>query len=127
MSDLFRTLHEKEVYLHQVLTKENLPRWQALLHPEFAEFGRSGGRISRADVLDGFMGVGASYTVHAQDFQLAVLSADSALLTYRSCHIAKDGSISRYTNRSSIWLKLGDSWCLRFHQGTPTEAFAITP
>lgn len=122
---LLEALRALEIELHGPLTPQTLPRWQQLLHPSFHELGRSGGTITRVDVLEGFLGKSRDYRVEARDFAVALLAADVALLTYRSCHVDADGTAARHTNRASIWQRDADgtAWRLRFHQGTPTAAF----
>lgn len=122
---LLDRLSALEVELHGPLTEATLARWQLLLHPSFHEFGRSGGTITRADVLEGFLGKSQDYRVAARDFAVALLAPEVALLTYRSCHVDVDGAATRHTNRASIWQRDADvgAWRLRFHQGTPTAAF----
>jgi ribonuclease HI len=48
-------------------------------------------------------------------FAVERLGEDSILLTYRS--IRREGSALR----SSLWLRDGQQWRLRFHQGTPEQ------
>lgn len=48
---LLEELRGLETELHQNETCHNRQRMEALLHPEFVEFGRSGRRYTRAEVL----------------------------------------------------------------------------
>jgi hypothetical protein len=120
------TLVALEVALHQGAVRSDRARMEALLHPEFVEFGRSGTLWTRAATLDEFAAPGAAAgapMIHAQDFVLHELADGLALLTYRSAHVAPDGTRSRFTLRSSLWQCAADgAWQLRFHQGTPTDA-----
>lgn len=124
---LLRTLQQLEVELHQVETRRNTARLEALLHPAFEEFGRSGRRYSRSAVIAEFQGEKSELAaVHAQDFQLAELGAGVALLTYRSAHVDAAGCYYRWTLRSSLWLYTEEGWRIRFHQGTPEETIQST-
>jgi hypothetical protein len=119
------TLMALEVELHRGAVRADRARMDALLHPEFIEFGRSGAVWTRAATLDEFAAPGAASsapTIHAEDFVLRELTDSLALLTYRSAHLAPDGTRSRFTLRSSLWQRGASGWQLRFHQGTPTEA-----
>jgi hypothetical protein len=92
------------------------------LHPEFLEFGRSGRRYSRNEVLAEFSTAGAALeTVHAEDFELVELGRGSALLTYVSMHKTASGELQRRTLRSSLWLETETGWRMRFHQGTAAD------
>jgi hypothetical protein len=99
----------------------------ALLHPAFREFGRSGKTYTRDEVLSEFTGSPQSYSVWAQDFLIDEIGDGAALLTNRSAHINPADELDRHTLKSSLWLLTPCGWKMRFHQGTPTEAFAKHP
>lgn len=87
-------------------------RMATLLHPDFEEIGRSG-RIWGRDAL-----VEALAEEDEPATELTVLAVerigdDVMLLTARSAE-ARGVSL-----RSSLWLRSGDRWRLRFQQGTP--------
>ncbi|MFB9748341.1 nuclear transport factor 2 family protein, partial [Leifsonia shinshuensis] len=87
-------------------------RVAALLHPDFEEIGRSGRLWGRDAILE------ALAEEDAPAAELAVLGterigADAILLTART---VDDRGASL---RSSLWLRVGGRWRLRFHQGTP--------
>jgi ribonuclease HI len=52
------------------------------------------------------------------DLTVAELGADTVLVTCLS--IVRHERLD-YANRSSIWVRDGDAWRLRFHQGTPVR------
>ena len=110
-----------EVELHRGVTRANLARMEALLHPDFIEIGRSGTVWTREATLDEFAaGAGNAPRIHADRFELSTLSMELALLNYRSAHVGADGSYERYTLRASLWQRTPKGWQLRFHQGTPS-------
>jgi hypothetical protein len=121
--ELLEHLRELEVVLHQPAVRGDRPRLEALLHEEFAEFGRSGRRYARAEILTlMFEESGSSAaTVRSQDFALTRLGDDVALLTYKSAAVGPKGELSRHTLRSSLWQRTWSGWRMRFHQGTPTS------
>jgi hypothetical protein len=53
---LLKHLTTLETELHKTETRRNRQRMKTLLHPEFMEFGRSGRRWTRADVLEELVG-----------------------------------------------------------------------
>jgi hypothetical protein len=92
---------------------------EALLHPDFVEFGTSGLRWDRREIIAALAtGQPPGGTAPAQ--QAAVvselagirLSSTIVLVTYVS---EQDG---RRARRSSLWLRTGPGWRLYFHQGT---------
>ena len=97
-SDLRELLCQLETELHLTATRRNQVRLQELLHPNFEEFGRSGRRYSRDEVLHEFV------TERAQDFELTELNEEVALLTYRSAHVDSVGNLYRHTLRSFVWV-----------------------
>jgi hypothetical protein len=124
VSPLLDTLRELEVEMHQPHVRADHRKLMQLLHPNFFEVGRSGTVYSRDSVLAEFSDHPQSYRVWSQDFQIEPLTEGLALLTYRSAHVADDGTLERYTQRVSLWQSTERGWRLRFHQGTPVDAFA---
>ena len=126
MAELLQALRSLETELHRTEVRADRTRMDALLHPNFVEFGRSGTVWTREATLDEFSDAQAAAqgpTIHAQDFELRRLAPGLALLTYRSAHVEADGRCDRWSLRSSLWQRdsVGD-WRLRFHQGTAAEA-----
>lgn len=122
-SALLKILRELELETHQPHVRADKLRLGRLLHPGFFEAGRSGAFYSREHVIAEFTGHPPAYDVWSQDFRVELLAEGLALLTYRSAHIADDGSLARYTLRTSLWQSTEQGWQLRFHQGTPASAF----
>jgi len=121
-SDLLERLRALETELHRLETRQNRSRLERLLHPDFVEFGRSGRRYSRSEVLAEFSGPGAALeAVHAEHFELVELAHGAVLLTYLSAHKTATGELHRHTLRSSVWLETETGWRIRFHQGTPAD------
>jgi len=123
VSPLLDTLRKLEVEMHQPHVRADRQKLLQLLHPKFFEVGRSGTVYSRANVLAEFSNHAQSYRVWSQDFQIERLTESLALLTYRSAHVADDGTLERHTQRASLWQCTEQGWQLRFHQGTPIAAF----
>lgn len=111
-----------ETELHKAETRQSRKRMETLLHPDFVEFGRSGTRYSRVDVVEEFGPGSALPAIHSEDFRLVRLAEGIALLTYVSAHLDADGNARRRTLRSSVWVLTDSGWRLRFHQGTPISA-----
>ena len=83
----------------------------ALLHPDWSEIGRSGRLWTRHELL-----AEIGPLPHATSLDVVSIErvgAEQVLLVWRS------SSESGSTLRSSWWVRRGDSWVQRFHQGTP--------
>jgi len=115
---LLEELRNLETALHENETRHDQRRMETLLHPDFIEFGQSGKRYSRADILE--FGQGEVLPlIRSDNFELVVLGSGAALLTYVSAHVDAGGNSHRHALRSSIWVHTQVGWQMRFHQGTP--------
>jgi len=86
--------------------------------PDFVEFGRSGRRYERAEMLidpDSKKEINALLPL--SDYSVELVAADVALATYTS--EVRYGDEIEVGRRSSLWVKDDGRWQLRFHQGTP--------
>lgn len=105
-------------------SRSNRARLEALLAPDFQEFGRSGRRYDRPAIIAALLaesgpaqsGPAEPPLVHAP--ALRQLSDTVALLTYQTERQAADGG-AMHTNRSSLWVRHPAGWRLAFHLGTP--------
>jgi hypothetical protein len=88
---------------------------EALLHPDFVEFGSSGRRWDRSAILEAMAGdlSLAGEQVVTTDWSAEHLGPGVVHLTYRS---VVGGRAAR---RSSVWRRTAQGWQLWFHQGTP--------
>ena len=120
-SDLARLLQQLEVELQQPATRRNPARLEALLHPDFIEFGRSGRRYSRRQMLAALAEAKSFAEIVSRSFELHRLDRNTALLTYRSSRKDNSGNLHRHTLRASVWQQNLSRWQLIFHQGTPCD------
>jgi len=122
--ELLQHLRGLEVTLHQPDVRRDSVRLDELLHESFAEFGRSGRSYSRAAILKLLSHEFPTGAIWAQDFEVKEIVEGIALLTYKSAYIDASGELCRHALRSSLWQRTARGWQMRFHQGTPTGAFA---
>ncbi len=90
---------------------------EALLHPGFSEFGASGRRWGRTEMLAALAAeqpAAEEPTITATEMTGTRLADDVIHLTYLSQRAG------RRALRSSIWLRTPDGWRVYFHQGTLT-------
>jgi hypothetical protein len=116
-NDDLATLRQLEESLWRTETRFDHGHMDAILAPDFTEFGRSGRTYSRAECL----AVAAEQFVARlplQNFEVRPIDGNSVLVTYVS--EVGSGPVLR-ANRSSIWTRHGKGWWLRFHQGTPRD------
>ncbi len=119
----FETVKHLEVELHQPEVRSDAKRVSTLLHKSFVECGRSGRIYKRNDILEELAGENTGNSVWSQDFAAEEISDGVILLTYLSAHINSDEELYRFTFRSSLWQQTPYGWQMRFHQGTPIDAF----
>ncbi len=82
------------------------------LTESFTEFGWSGRRYTRADVLEIEIG---PIEAELSDMEVRAVAPDAALVTYRSIEPRGVG------HRASLWIRRRGGWRLDFHQGTPAS------
>jgi hypothetical protein len=94
-----------------------------LLADEFLEFGSSGRRFTKSQIVEALVGEAAEEPRFSlADFSLLVLAPDVVLATYRAEARGVDPSPPRHSWRSSVWVLRSGRWQLLFHQGTPAAA-----
>jgi hypothetical protein len=88
---------------------------EALLHPEFFEFGASGRHWDRASMVAALLSgdITDESTPDVMELAGVRLSDDLIQVTYVS---RRSGSTA--VRRSSLWRRLDGHWQLYFHQGT---------
>jgi ribonuclease HI len=102
---------EQEVLRPEV--RGDAARLQALLRPDFVEFGSSGRVRDRDSVPEA--AANPPQAIEVADVRAHRLGPDAVLLTYRAT------TSGRRTLRSSTWIRgAGGEWRMLFHQGTPT-------
>jgi hypothetical protein len=113
-----QTLPALEASLWRRDTRFDRALMEATFAPDFHEFGRSGRRYTRAEMI---FDTSDAEPIDATLHRLTVtdLAPRLALVTYIS-EVRAD--TTEWANRSSIWDCASGRWQLRFHQGTPCEA-----
>ncbi|MBV6791755.1 nuclear transport factor 2 family protein [Xanthomonas euvesicatoria] len=89
---------------------------EALLDPAFVEFGTTGRRYTRSEVIAALRAPGVAAEYCAEDFECARLAPDLAQVRYRS--VDRRQGVERQALRSSLWRSNAAGWQLLFHQGT---------
>lgn len=111
-------LKKLEESLWKSESRFNLSFQEKVFAPSFFEFGRSGRRYTREQMVRT-----ESQPIRAKlplkNFEIHPLDSNNVLVTYIS-EVQYDEL--ELANRCSVWSRTKDGWQLRFHQGTPTVA-----
>jgi hypothetical protein len=93
---------------------------EAFLAEDFVEFGSSGRVSDRQTIVESL--ATEDYTAPtAEQMRCTRITADVALITYRTTRIDSNSATRSETLRSSLWIKEAGNWRVRFHQGTRTS------
>lgn len=106
-----------EQTLWRTETRHDRALMDATFAPDFHEFGRSGRRYTREDLLPNGETQEIDATLHT--LTVTQISPDVALVTY-TCELRRPTG-PEWANRASLWDRASGRWPLRFHQGTPCE------
>ena len=114
-----KTLEQLEEALWKEKTRFDPSFQEKTFAPDFFEFGRSGRRYSRAEMIRTEVStIRANFPL--KDFKIHQINDDTVLITYVS--EVQYEELER-ANRSSLWTRsaANGDWQLRFHQGTATD------
>lgn len=110
-----KKLRELEESLWKSETRFDLAHQEKVFAPDFFEFGRSGRRYTREQMVRT-----ESSPIKAklplQNFNIHLLDENNVLVTYISEVQYEE---LEKANRCSVWSRTQQGWQLRFHQGTP--------
>ncbi len=108
-------LRALELRLLEPAVRASREELERLLDPQFVEFGASGRRFERGDIVAELANeVAANYRAH--DFECIELSPTLAQLRYLSTTV-RGGQVLQ-ARRSSLWQRGASGWRMLFHQGT---------
>ncbi len=96
-------------------TRFDREHMERVLADDFVEFGRSGRAWTREEIM-GMTAEEIPVQLPLPRFAAHPVAPGVALVTYLSVVTRSTVDIA---NRSSLWVRHGDRWRLRFHQGTP--------
>ncbi|MBE1299325.1 MAG: DUF4440 domain-containing protein [Alteromonadaceae bacterium] len=115
---------EQEQALFANDTRKSRAELERLLHPEFIEIGASGRRFNREQIIAELsQEQNENTSIVGQRFAEEGISDNAKLLTYELFVEDIEGHKSQHSRRSSLWVKTSTGWQIKFHQGTPCEAF----
>jgi len=114
-----------ELLLHTPEVRSDKNQLNSLLHDLYLEIGRSGKTYCKKDIVEKLPVEHLTLKIWAQEFSISEIGQDVVLVAYKSANIVASGDMENYSKRSSLWVRNGKHWQMRYHQGTPTDAFEL--
>lgn len=111
-------LRRMENALADPQVRKSTATMNTILHKDFVEIGASGMIFDRTATLE-LLAEEDDFTPYAiTDFAIIPLGDNRALVTFRIPARQIDQGTKPGSHRSSLWVKEGGTWQIRFHQGT---------
>jgi hypothetical protein len=112
-----------ELRLLETSVRHATDKAEALLHPDFFEFGASGRCWTRDEIIamlaEEPAADGQEAVATVSDMTGTRLADDVVLVTYTTERLADaNGRPGRRCHRSTIWRRTPEGWRAYFHQGT---------
>lgn len=110
--DRFDVVMAAELELLDAAARHDTDRLRQLLHPDFAEIGRSGRRWTRDEIIASLATGRERVTPETDEWLFNQVAPGLVLVTYRIIRVA--GS----SRHASLWDVSGSAPMIRYHQGT---------
>jgi hypothetical protein len=111
----------REKALIEAKKKDDAAFFRRTLSGDFSLVGVDGKLLQRQEAADN-LGDSGLVELTAYDIKVVALGDDGAIVSYdaivRERPEEDQGPPPRYQHFSSVWLKQGDQWKLKFHQAT---------
>jgi len=121
LSPLEQTLIACEKSLIEAKKKDDGAFFKRTLSADFSLVGVDGKLLERQEAADD-LGDSGLVELTPYDIKVLVVGEDAAIVTYDAIVRKKpeedQGPPPRYQHFSSVWVKQGDAWKLKFHQAT---------
>ncbi len=118
MENISNTIKDLELSLLKPEVRSSREALDNLLTDDFIEFGSSGKKYTKADILERLPKTIEKVEYNVTDFNVINPSDDIAIATYKTEKIidCKDKVVSK---RCSHWRKTDNGWQMFFHEATP--------
>jgi len=114
---------EESLHRHEVRTQTD--QLTLLLHSSFMEIGYSGESYNFNTIVNALEAEAEpEFVIWSQQYQFIEIAPGVCQVLYLQARMDKAGKLSRHAKRSSIWIETKVGWQMKFHQGTPTNAFS---
>ncbi len=121
LTPLEQTLIATEKSLIEAKKKDDAAFYKRTLSEDFTLVGVDGELHERQDAVDE-LGDSGLLELTAYDIKVVAVGEDAAIVTYnaivRKAPEEDQGPPPRYQHFSSVWVKQGEAWKLKFHQAT---------
>jgi hypothetical protein len=121
LSPLEQTLIATEKSLIEAKKKDDGAFFKRTLSEDFTLVGVDGELHERQEAVDE-LGDSGLLELTAYDIKVVAVGENAAIITYdaivRKAPEEDQGPPPRYQHFSSVWVKQGDAWKLKFHQAT---------
>jgi hypothetical protein len=121
LSPLEQTLIGNEKSLIEAKKKDDEAFFKRTVSTDFALVGVDGQLLERQEAIDE-LGDSGLVELTPYDIKVVTVGEDAAVVTYdaivRKAPEEDQGPPPRYQHFSSVWVKQGDGWKLKFHQAT---------
>jgi hypothetical protein len=118
---LEQTAIANEKTLIEAKKKDDGAFFKRTLSPDFSLVGVDGRLLEGQEAVDN-LGDSGLVELTPYDIKVVALGGDGAIVTYdaivREAPEEDQGPPPRYQHFSSVWVKHGDQWKLKFHQAT---------
>ncbi len=118
---LEQTAIANEKTLIEAKKKDDGAFFKRILSPDFSLVGVDGRLLEGQEAVDN-LGDSGLLELTPYDIKVVALGDDGAIVTYdaivREAPEEDQGPPPRYQHFSSVWVKHGDQWKLKFHQAT---------
>lgn len=120
MNEITNLIKELELSLLKPEIRSSREALNKLISDDFIEFGSSGNKYTKADILERLPSNLENVEYKVSDFVVDIPSENTAIATFKTERTinGKDRVISL---RSSHWRKTTEGWQIFFHQATPIE------
>lgn len=119
-----QTAISNEKSLIEAKKKDDGVFFKGTLSQDFSLVGVDGKLLARQEAADN-LGDSSLLELTPYDIRVVALGEDATLVTYdaivREAPGEDQGPPPRYQHFSSVWVKQGDQWKLKFHQATATH------
>ena len=103
--------------------KADVASLKRMFTDDFSYVGADGQLADRQERIDELSGGGEN--IQAYDIKVLSLGDDAAIVTYdavvRVPPVEDQGPPPRYQHFSSVWIKQGETWKMKFQQTTPSH------
>lgn len=120
MNDITQTIYDLELSLLKPEVRSSKEALDKLLADDFIEFGSSGNKYTKQDILERLPNTTEKVEYVVSDFKVDTPSEEIAIATFKT-ERTTDGKDKVFSLRSSHWRKVDGGWQMFFHRGTKIQ------